>query len=788
MIDLSDKKALVIDYRNGISVAQRLAEEFGTVFYWAGPYVHNGFPEHSSFDVGYNVPNIVKVREWVEGYDEADIVVFTDSMDPALQDWMKRNGKPVFGSCYAEQLEHNRLQIKETLKQLGLPVASYSVARGVDELEQILMNAKEGYIKSSLRGNGETWKHKEWALSKRQLQKLRYDMGLYENRETYIFEHPVEGIIEFGYDGFIVGGQYVHESMCGIELKDRAYLGRFIRYQHLPEPIRKVNDAFAPVFNDMGYNGHYSNEIILSKDKRPFLLDNTCFSDDTEVLTDKGWKFFFELDGSERVCTLNPDTNKIEYHVPYIHGSYTYKGDLISISNRRKTIECLVTPNHNVWRTDRFGKNLRPERADSLTDKGYIPRVAEWAAKDVEFFELPEYKREWDFVGGSNGVTHFVCKKIKHSVARKIKMDSWVKFMAWFLSEGSVGGRAYNKDRISNCVNICQVKFKTELMSVLDECGFVYKFNSKSKTFQINDIQLASYLAMFGKCNKKYIPEYIKNCSKRQIRLFLDNYIMGDGDSREKRKYFTTSKDIANDIQELLLKAGSVGSISVKKIAGTTVNGLPGEYTRNHDLYVIGESKKNGRFWFETGSIRKNQYINTVPYDGIVYDVTVKNHILYVRRNGKPFFSGNCRFPSPPGELLLLAYKNYPEIVWRIAHGEMPVIQYEHEWGAQLILKSEIAEEDPSPILVPEEFKKYVKIKSLSIDSDGTWYYIPAPSLRMNEIGSVVYTADTMEEAIKGVIEVAESIKGFDTSFDADALPEAKKCLDKLKKAGVNFI
>lgn len=421
MKDLSKYKILVYDYRNAISVAQKLTEFFGTVFYFC-PYVTNGFPEHTPFDVGNNVPNIIKVKEWTECYSEVDMVMFTDSMEPYLQNWMKTNGMPVFGSVFAERLEHDRLFIKETLKDLGLPVGNYSVARGVDELEQLLQNAKEGYVKSSLRGNGETWKHKDWRLSKRQLLKLRNDMGLYENRETYVFEHPLESLIEFGYDGFIVNGEYVPISMCGIEKKDCCYIGKFIRYQWLPEQIRMINDKMAPIFREMGYDGQYSNEIIVTKDRRGFLIDNTC------------------------------------------------------------------------------------------------------------------------------------------------------------------------------------------------------------------------------------------------------------------------------------------------------------------------------------------------------------------------------RFPSPPGELMLEAYSNYAEIVWDIAHGNMPVIEYKHEWGAQLIIKSDIAQEDPSPILVPEEYKKYVKIKNLSVDEDGTWYFVPSPGLMMKEIGSIIFTADTREAVINGIKEIAKSIIGFDTCVDTDSLDEAKKDLDKLKKSGINYI
>jgi len=31
-----------------------------------------------------------------------------------------------------------------------------------------------------------------------------------------------------------------------------------------------------------------------------------------------------------------------------------------------------------------------------------------------------------------------------------------------------------------------------------------------------------------------------------------------------------------------------------------------------------------------------------VPYEGMVYDVTVPNHVFFMRRNGKASWTGNC--------------------------------------------------------------------------------------------------------------------------------------------------
>lgn len=777
--DIQDKKVLVYDFGSYLEVAERLSRDYAVVYYYC-PYVINGYPDHQSAVIGMNVPGVVKVKEWASVIQEVDLVYFPDSHESFLQNYFRSIGIPVFGSGFACNLEHDRRLLNETLNKLGLPVSAYYSPTGLDELEQLLLQKKELFVKSSLRGDMETWRHTDPRLSKRELKRMRHEMGLYEKKEKYIVQEPIDGIAEVGIDPFCIDGDFSDVCTAGVEIKDAGYLCKMTYYKTLPPQIKDITDKLGPIFRDCGYRGHYSNEIIISKDKRGFLIDNTCFSMDTQVLTQSGWKYFYELLSTDSVCTLNPYNKNIEYHVPYDYISYYFEGDMVLITNDKKGIECLVTPNHSVWRTDRNGNGLFEERADSLTGKGYIPRSGVWPAQDTEYFELPMYKHEWDFMGQWGNV---ICKRSKVMSAMKIKMDDWVAFLAWYLAEGALGGPKNSKG-VRNSLIITQEKYKNELSSVLNKLGIKYKFNGK-KSFQINSTQLCNYLKTFGLCDKKYIPDYIKNCSARQIRIFLDNYLLADGSIRDNT-YYTTSKVMADDLQELMLKSGSVCNIRVHKSKGSKTTGFDKNYIRNHDMYILQEKRIKNRLWFEATG-RKDRYIKKERYSGLVYDVTVKNHILYVRRNGKPFFSGNCRNGQPPSSIMMELYSNYSEIVWEVANGIYPNIQYEYPWAVQLIIKSDMAENEPSPVIIPDEVKKFVKIKNLTIDEDGTSYYSPF-GMKMREIGSVVGLGKTIDEAEKNAKTVSESIEGMDISVNIDSIDRAKKSLSKLSKAGINFI
>src|SRR3990167_2922874 len=53
-----------------------------------------------------------------------------------------------------------------------------------------------------------------------------------------------------------------------------------------------------------------------------------CFSDDTEVLTETGWKLMKDVSKDDKVATLNSE-HKIEFHMPIEIISQRYVGELI---------------------------------------------------------------------------------------------------------------------------------------------------------------------------------------------------------------------------------------------------------------------------------------------------------------------------------------------------------------------------------------------------------------------------------------------------------------------------
>src|SRR6185312_8945353 len=182
MMNLKNKKCLVMGYGSDISLAIRLGREdgFGTVYYHT-VNIHNGFPTHKPYDIGRNVEGITKIDEWASVIGEVDIVCFFDVYEPALQEYFVSIGKAVVGSKFAGELEYDRVLLKQKIEQLGLPINDYWVAKGIDELDSVLKQETDVYVKSSHRGYGETWKSTNYLLSKGELNRMRTNLGAYEN-------------------------------------------------------------------------------------------------------------------------------------------------------------------------------------------------------------------------------------------------------------------------------------------------------------------------------------------------------------------------------------------------------------------------------------------------------------------------------------------------------------------------------------------------------------------------------------------------------------------------------
>jgi len=387
-----------------------------------------------------------------------------------------------------------------------------------------------------------------------------------------------------------------------------------------------------------------------------------CYDAKTEVLTKEGFKSFEDVTLEDEIATRTKD-GFLEFHRPSEIQKFYYRGPMIHFGGKRSRIDLLVTPEHKmlVRFQRRNGKKtdwrLVPARDLLMLQPHYyeFTKEVKWAGEERQTFELPVPKRwrnelekysealearekglSYAEVAKQIGVSPLTayawcngkCKPfhLRYQVG-PFSADDWFEFLGWYLSEGSVSGK--------NVVCISQASFQKQNLERISRLlkrmrlGFrYYSYREGSGTFVINNSQLREYLQRFGDCYSKFVPYYIKSATPRQIDLFLEAYMLGDGGQYRHKTGFisTASKRMADDILELLLKSGKAGTVRTMKVSG---------FSKGKDCYGIDCSGPRHC----TPLLSKKPRVE--EYEGFVYDVTVENHVIYVRRNGKCVWSGN---------------------------------------------------------------------------------------------------------------------------------------------------
>lgn len=405
------------------------------------------------------------------------------------------------------------------------------------------------------------------------------------------------------------------------------------------ETIRKkfgLNNVYVfPNAIDETENQFISNPIPSEKIRFGW-LGGSCLTPETEVLTDYGWKFFEELNGTEKIATLNPISNEIEYYKPDGYIKQEYDGDIYVCDTNQVSFS--VTSNHNMYASKIKHIGHKKLNFELITAKDldeqyfHVKKNGTNTNPDIEYFVLPAYNS-----------SSFVRKDYSE---KKILMDDWLKVLGFFLAEGWT-------DKVNNGVSVCQIKDNNYLKiieDILTKYGFIVNKVKNTGTIRSCDKQLYSYFKQFGKAYQKFIPrELINTLSTRQLEILLDWYLKGDGSFDKTGEYirkraYTVSPQLANDLMEVALKCGNAASIKNrgKRIPSVSLreNGKERKIYPKFDAYQIGFYEKNSKHNKLTPLVRK-QDVEKKYYSGYVYCVNVKNNIIYVRRNGKGLWVGN---------------------------------------------------------------------------------------------------------------------------------------------------
>jgi len=346
-----------------------------------------------------------------------------------------------------------------------------------------------------------------------------------------------------------------------------------------------------------------------------------CYAEGTEVYTEDGWKPIERVKPKEMVLTLEPETQNLEWSK--VKATIKYNANrIIEIKNKQNSFYLAVTEYHPFFgykRVDRGkrGRELEPvwiEGVKNLNSEFRFYASSQWKGKDRKSIKIGKIE---------------------------LKTEDYCRLMGYFLSEGSVVRRGRRWQ-----ISIAQSKYLEEMWEDLKDLPVKSIWLGKDKIY-ISDQDLGKYLSQFGKASKRYVPEEIKELSPKYIRIFLDAFIMSDGSKRpvkwkginfsEERIYSTSSKRLADDLGELIIKVGKSVSYYLMKRRGRKQKFKNGTFKIKKDIWIIRELTSRYRMF-------NRMQIEERRYGKDVYDLEVeKNHTILIRSKGKVFWGSNCR-------------------------------------------------------------------------------------------------------------------------------------------------
>jgi len=411
------------------------------------------------------------------------------------------------------------------------------------------------------------------------------------------------------------------ENYGALEAWDQAVKAGLAGKESEKEWVTAFDERTCPACSQMdGVRVRYNEPFPVGVMMPP--LHPNCFSEDTEVFTEEGWKFFWQLSGNERIWTLNMKTEELELDRAVRWIDYKYEGEMVHL--RSRTIDCLVTPNHEmVVRSDWMQKHkkdspLIKRPAEALRYGDALPRTAKWWGKEIEYITIG---------------------------LRKFPVREFMRFLGWYLSEGSIA-----KPRNGHWqIKISQEKEegRREVIELAKKLfGHIWVGKAAIYIPWVDDIK--DFFLSLGKADTKHLPAEFKELSPPLLWEFLEAFMFGDGHIRKNSWKghpewnfgkeliaMTTSKPLADDLTELALKIGLRPGFHLEP--PRTTRHWNGVYTSKNPLWRVS-------FGQHPYSYFKPEMAERVYYKGAVYCLEMeKNPTLFVRRNGKTLWAGNCR-------------------------------------------------------------------------------------------------------------------------------------------------
>lgn len=327
---------------------------------------------------------------------------------------------------------------------------------------------------------------------------------------------------------------------------------------------------------------------------------NQCVTEDTEVLTPGGWKKYDELYVGDDIYTWHDNELRIQ-QVQRVNVN-DYDGEMHHYFGR--DVDFIITPNHRVVHQKNNSDIWEIHPSSYLIDKKTPITIPVASSK----FDREDYPISDDMLA----LCTFVLTDghLKHGEGgRRTTVHVYKSPKRW--------GNEELQDIFARLGLEYQIR-------TLDSC-----FGGTVTAYELSTDNSVEVVRLLND-TKKSLPDWMAKLSRRQAQLVIDLWAQLDGHTAEneygRQKLQCDNMSIANQLQELCVIAGHGSTINTRYIGN---NKAP-------TIYVIP-------FIRDKKSLQNKE---TVHYQGKVWCPTTEDGVVFFRRRGSVFVSGNSPFTN----------------------------------------------------------------------------------------------------------------------------------------------
>lgn len=338
-----------------------------------------------------------------------------------------------------------------------------------------------------------------------------------------------------------------------------------------------------------------------------------CFDEDTELLTDKGFKLIRDIAYNDKCLSREPDTGIIEYvTIDKLYNRF-YKGNFYNYESKNVSIN--VTEDHNLF--------VSKKQTRKKIRKDLLIKAKESLTQDFNFI--------------SSGGVWIGNGKVSYNV---LGVDYNAKDFAYLLGIFCTDGSINNQGIITITQSKPEIINKIRnILSILkmDYTESMFGKGRDVTTFYLSRKYIPFFKQFYLKENR-VIPKDLLQYDVSVLESLLGGII--DGDGSEGRRINIGSKSMVDCVQEICYKIGKSSCYTTRGKGKKSWYEKDKRWiTTKKDYYVVSINNKP-----YLSCIKNN--INIKYDEKEVYCLTLsKWNTVLSRRNGKCLWIGQC---DPP--------------------------------------------------------------------------------------------------------------------------------------------